>query len=56
MIEMSKKKIRPLTLKLICKYAFPRPFRDFELKEDKKDEGNEESEEEYESEEDEEQI
>ena len=41
MIEMTKKKIVPLTLKLICKHAFPRPFKDFELKEDteKKDEG-----------------
>lgn len=41
MIEMSRKKVVPLTLKLICKNAFPRPFRDFELKEDieKKDEG-----------------
>jgi len=34
MIEISKKKIVPLTLKLICKHAFPRPFKDFELKED----------------------
>jgi len=34
MIEISKKKVVQLTLKLICKHAFPRPFRDFELKEE----------------------
>ena len=40
MVDLSKKTVIQLTLKLICKYAFPRPFRDFELKDTAKESNN----------------